>query len=347
MKGTACCRETEDQATRTVFVGRIVFDNLAPLNDLFHLQSGDLALDGGSTRTPSAGSVLESRRSSAQYTAADRFRGCDIQSKLVRGDIQDLSTMQDFAGCRAVVQKVADIRTLCKKFEERGCRFRHTDYVSNPRETGYRGVHIIAEYAGRNRHDHDGLKVEVQLRTRLQHRWATAVEALSFVGFFGSLKNGKGDQRWLEFFKVMSDVYAVADNAGVTHGMMKIPAELAKSVKSYQLELNVQNALGGIRLAGQILRDPPSLRLKEFNCFVITMDADRLGSGVGAFDPDHLEDANAMAREAELAGHNAVLVLADDLKALMAGYPSYFRDVTIFSRNVLSAAYGGDFEVEV
>ncbi len=129
--------------------------------------------------------------------------------------------MQDFAGCRAVVQKVADIRVLCGRFKDRGCRFRLTDYVSSPRRTGYRGVHIIAEYSGRNRHDHDGLKVEVQLRTKLQHRWASAVEALSFVGFFGSLKSGKGDPRWLEFLKVMSDVYAVADDAGVTHGVME------------------------------------------------------------------------------------------------------------------------------
>jgi hypothetical protein len=80
---------------------------------------------------------------------------------------------------------------------------------------------------------------------------------------------------------------------------------------------------------------------------VIQMAADGSGSGMGAFGPNDLEAANTMARDAELAGHNAVLVLADDLKALMAGYPSYFMDVTMFSRNVLSAAYGGDFEVEV
>ncbi len=48
-----------------------------------------------------------------------------------------------------------------------------------------------------------------------------------------------------------------------------------------------------------------------------------------------------MAQDAELAGHNAVLMLADDLKALMAGYPSYFTDITMFSRNVLSTAHGG------
>jgi hypothetical protein len=164
---------------------------------------------------------------------------------------------------------------------------------------------------------------------------------------FSEVKSGKGDQRWLDFLKVMSDIYAVADEAGITEGRMKVPKELRESVKAFSLELNVHNALGGIRMAGQMLSDPIYLRLKEFNCFVIKMDVDGMGSGVGAFGPDQLEEANAMARDAEMEGSNSVLVLADDLKALQAGYPSYFRDITMFTRNVLSAAHAGDFEVEV
>ena len=47
----------------------------------------------------------------------------------------------------------------------RGC----SDYIVSPRDSGYRGVHVIVEYGGR--------QIEVQLRTRAMHAWALTVEA--------------------------------------------------------------------------------------------------------------------------------------------------------------------------
>jgi len=47
----------------------------------------------------------------------------------------------------------------------------YRDYISDPRRSGYRGVHVIVGY--------DGRQIEVQLRTRVMHDWAIAVERLS------------------------------------------------------------------------------------------------------------------------------------------------------------------------
>jgi hypothetical protein len=46
---------------------------------------------------------------------------------------------------------------------------------------------------------YNGRRVEVQVRTQLQHSWATAVEA---VGLFRreDLKAGRGDLDWLRLF---------------------------------------------------------------------------------------------------------------------------------------------------
>ena len=63
-------------------------------------------------------------------------------------------------------------------------------------------------------------------------------------------------------------------------------------------------------------------------------------SALHAYVLDDLERANSDYIKAERAGHNAVLVFADDLISLRAGYPSYFADIAMFRRNALSAGFG-------
>jgi hypothetical protein len=57
---------------------------------------------------------------------------------------------------------------------------------------------------------HDDRRIEVQIRTRLQHSWATAVEA---VGLFRGedLKGNQGSADWLRLFQLMSLEFAVAE----------------------------------------------------------------------------------------------------------------------------------------
>ncbi len=49
--------------------------------------------------------------------------------------------------------------------------------------------------------------IEVQLRTRLQHNWATAVET---VGIFTgeALKSSQGNEDWQDFFRLVSTWFA-------------------------------------------------------------------------------------------------------------------------------------------
>jgi ppGpp synthetase/RelA/SpoT-type nucleotidyltranferase len=97
-----------------------------------------------------------------------------------------LGRMQDVGGLRAIVNTVQSVCKIKKKFTN--SRAKHTlkrlyDYIDEPRDSGYCGVHLVFEYHNSNRIDCDGLFIEIQLRTRLQHLWSTAVET---VGFFFS-----------------------------------------------------------------------------------------------------------------------------------------------------------------
>jgi Region found in RelA / SpoT proteins len=82
------------------------------------------------------------------------------------------------------------------------------DYIARPKPDGYRSHHLMFNFRDRrNAGIHDGRRIEVQLRTRLQHSWATAVEA---VGLFRGedLKGNQGNPKWLRLFTLMSAEFA-------------------------------------------------------------------------------------------------------------------------------------------
>ena len=92
-----------------------------------------------------------------------------IVEKLKRESIR-LSQMQDIAGCRIVVGDIAQQNTVTNEL----LGLFPDSEISDRRETpshGYRAVHIIVPAANH--------KVEVQIRTQLQHLWAELSEKLA------------------------------------------------------------------------------------------------------------------------------------------------------------------------
>ena len=129
-----------------------------------------------------------------------------IISKLQRLSRIRLSEMQDIAGCRAVLPNVEDAFRAANSLM--GSRVKHRlvrthNYLAKPRRSGYRSLHLVYSYRGAREHTLDELNVEIQIRTRRQHLWATAVET---VGTFTreALKSGAGEEDWLRFFALMS-----------------------------------------------------------------------------------------------------------------------------------------------
>lgn len=98
-----------------------------------------------------------------------------------------LARMQDIGGVRGVVNTIKEVRELQGQYQDT-TRFTHElirgdDYISYPKDDGYRGVHLVYRYnntLARNgsTEQYTGLLVELQLRTKLQHTWATAVETM-------------------------------------------------------------------------------------------------------------------------------------------------------------------------
>lgn len=128
-------------------------------------------------------------------------------AKLGRFPNMQLSTMQDIAGCRAVVKSVDHVNQVFRRLEKTKRICDVSDYLASPAPSGYRGLHVIVKYA-----DEAGSmrNVEVQLRTNVMHEWAVTVERVG--GRLGyDLKGGVGPPELLDFFAVASEAMALVE----------------------------------------------------------------------------------------------------------------------------------------
>jgi (p)ppGpp synthase/HD superfamily hydrolase len=122
------------------------------------------------------------RRYDAEPLIAQRTkRLASIAGKLSRFPSMKLTQMQDIGGCRAVVKSVAAVREL-DTFYARVSNMKHglssrDDYIASPQASGYRGIHLVYRYFSdkKAKEAYNGRKIEMQIRSRYQHAWATAV----------------------------------------------------------------------------------------------------------------------------------------------------------------------------
>jgi hypothetical protein len=82
-------------------------------------------------------------------TAQRIKRLASITAKLERFPTMTLSQMQDIGGCRAIVSSAQAVSKLCESYAESDIKHlpQQTDnYIDNPKDSGYRGVHLIYRY---------------------------------------------------------------------------------------------------------------------------------------------------------------------------------------------------------
>ena len=141
-------------------------------------------------------------------------RHISIVRKLVRFNKMKLKNMQDIGGCRVVLtntkklyQTVKELRKL-PEFKNSLGNVRYKDYVARPKEDGYRSYHLIGVFLdGKG----EPKSIELQLRTRMQHYWATTLE---IVDLFTdqALKSNQGDESWKTFFIHVSEQFSAMDS---------------------------------------------------------------------------------------------------------------------------------------
>ena len=269
-----------------------------------------------------------------------------MEAKLRRSRNMRLSRMQDIGGCRAVLPSAADLLAANDRIEDSfmpNDLLRRYDYVTQPRASGYRGTHLV--YAHRpddNSHGvHAGLCIEVQLRSRLQHAWATAVET---VGAFSGqvLKSSEGSDRWLRFFALMGTVLADLEGLPPVHGTPTSASALRRELTHTATELDALARLDAYsRMLGILEGHVRNGRARYFHIYLeILPDSARLRWN--EYAQDERAEAIRAYDEVESAiqrfpGAETVLVAVDSVDALRQAYPNYFADTRLFAAELEKA----------
>lgn len=263
-----------------------------------------------------------------------------IRLKLERYTSMRLVQIQDIGGCRAIVstiphvEKLADIMTSKdKKRSGRGLKHKLVkvnDYIKNPKTSGYRGVHLVFSYFSDKAAQYNDLQIEIQLRTFLQHAWATAVETVgTFIG--QSLKSSIGEAQWLRFFALASSALAAYEGSAGIPNLSFTPDELRSELRRYISDLDVAGHMRSYNTAMDVL---DIKELKGAHYYLLELNPDNKSIKVGTYRQGQLEKASSdyLDVEKRIIGKNsdAVLVSADSIAALKKAYPNYFVDTETF-----------------
>jgi putative GTP pyrophosphokinase len=261
-------------------------------------------------------------------------RAPSIILKLQRFEEMNLARMQDIGGLRAVVSSPARVRRLESAY--RNASFKHKlvsskDYIANPKPDGYRSIHLIYRYFNPRAPDYEGLSIELQLRTRLQHAWATAVETMgTFLG--QALKSGQGERNWRDFFSAASAAIAIVEKSSPVPGYERLaPAHVFKQVAAEEKKLHVLDKLNGFAIAAdRILKQSG-----QGAYHLVVLDSGARTVSIRPFSLARLDEANRAYAEIESRANagepvEAVLVSAGPVDALRKAYPNYFLDTQAF-----------------
>ena len=176
-----------------------------------------------------------------------------------------------------------------------------------------------------------GYNIEVQIRSRLQHQWATAVET---VGTFTrqDLKSNRGDPAWLRFFALMSTVVARQEGTPEVPNTPTDFGQLVREIEECERTLGISERLGAFQ---QITRRLQSLRGIRNHWVVLELNLDTNRATGRTFGANALSDATDLYLEKELANRgnprfDVVMVSAGSLNALRRAYPNYFADLSDF-----------------
>jgi len=258
-----------------------------------------------------------------------------IAAKLTRESSMKLSQMQDIGGCRVVVRDLEALRALEQEYSRGTGHSKKSskDYISTPKPSGYRGIHLIYAFKGRDASEHDGLKVEIQLRTKLQHIWATAVEA---AGTFTNqaLKSSQGSADWRRFFALVSSWFAHIEGTPQAPGLPIDLSELRQEIVDLASTLHV---VGVLNAYSSTLQGLAHLRRGKY--YLMQLDAATLETSVRVFSAAQTEQANAAYIDLErslppASGKQVVLVSVESLQALRQAYPNYFLDTAEFVQRI-------------
>lgn len=280
----------------------------------------------------------KARKVAGNALTAQRIKRLEsICFKLSNERNMKLSQMQDIGGCRAVMPTIADAYELMHSYDANPVahsRGNDKDYIKEPKSTGYRGIHLKYRFVGRKgSKEWSDLKIEIQVRTLLQHKWATAVEA---AGTFTkqALKSSRGSTEWLRFFALMSSIFAVKEGQALVPDTPATYKALCEEICELNRQYHIQSTFAQYStIITHIEKE------KGAKYFLLKLDPVNYVVTVNSFKSNESQLANRAytyeeTRVPQGSGIQVVLVSVASISALRRAYPNYFLDTQDFLREL-------------
>lgn len=254
-----------------------------------------------------------------------------ITQKLHRFPNMSLTTMQDIGGCRVIVDTLDQVYQMAERL--RKSRMRHGrkecyDYIKNPKQDGYRSFHSVFSYFSEKNPQYNGLFIEVQIRTHIQHLWATAVEMMdAFTG--DPLKIGHGSPENRQFFIYASELLRIYEESGYNLDAIN-QSPVKDNLIKYNSEHSILSRLNTIKEAVGFVRQAD---IKDQGYYLLRLNIESGQLVINQYTKKQLEDATAAYDAAEKTrepNEDVVLVATTSFNALRQAYPNYFSDISEF-----------------
>lgn len=299
-----------------------------------------------------------------------------ILKKLYRSNGNfELGAIDDIAGCRAIVNSVSEVYKVYDEIlnlKEAGeIDIKTTkDYIKNPEESGYRSLHVIVKQTLNQEKIDRQYRIELQIRTKLQHYWSTAVEAMSEIDnveYKDPTLISKGNTRihsCLQFFKVISELFdccennddelkeELANSVRTNDNFKEIIEDLKAARNSVTINMQKNSTQGGEGLyLLELSRETQELTIHSYtmDCVekAITNYNSKENSSINGED-NKIQDAeinnssvnknltvnNSGAQTADITDFNSVLIYAQNEEQLNDTYPNYLYNIEKFIEKV-------------
>jgi len=262
-------------------------------------------------------------------------------NKLDRNPKSRLGTMQDIGGLRIVVITMTALQNaytvIAQNVPE---HFELTkepiDYIKEPKKiSGYRSIHFVFKYHSDNE-NYDGMKIELQLRTKLQHSWAMAVETAELITGT-ALKSSQGEEDWLTFFKIVSSLFALKEQTP----MLNEHREAGETMKSLMMQfylknkkLNFLDTLTALKVTNSFAKS----QNYPNGYYILSINFIEKKLLIKSFPKERENEAStlyaSLEKQIEESKNAVVLVSVPKIQQLQEAYPSYFLDTNEFLRTM-------------
>ena len=264
-----------------------------------------------------------------------------IITKIKRFEGMSASRMQDIGGIRIILDSISDVYAVHTAITNSKTKHEFIvppkDYIKEPKKDGYRSLHQVFIYHNEKHLEYDGMRIEVQLRTKLQHSWATAVETLGAINN-ASYKTGEGGEEEKRFFKLASALLALKEGQNVAAEFIDTPKqELIKELMTLDKKLNIISSISGISVSSEKIS---KYIAKGCKYFVLELTITEGNKGQLTLTSFHLEDDARLFYKAKedatrSVGNKSVLIItSENIKNIKKAYPNYFLDTQYFVKEL-------------